>query len=184
MPRKKIIPELTAADRFDEQIVEAIWRTTIANRETLAREFEAGIISGLVASRRVRNTTVDAVLIASLVDADSRLVFRGETMRARRLIDLLKIVRELPQYTELKSYPQTSYSTVYNFDETVEKSPIPVDKTVENIVEKPYSPVEKLSTIYTKQPKSGDLSTGCGKLRKLPVLLSTELSTGSQHVDK
>lgn len=104
MPRKKIYPELSREDRFDEMIVEAIWGTTIEIRERIARQFEAGQISPLL-GMKIPNCSPEALLVASLVDADSQLVFVGEKLRARRLFHLLRLLPNLDRIAEPASKP-------------------------------------------------------------------------------
>lgn len=156
MPRKKIFPELTVEDRFDEQIVEAIWNTTIQMRERIARRYEAGQISNLIDIPGIHR---EAVLIASLVDADSPLVFRGYRLRAKRLYGLLKVLG--------LSYPQTSHSSVDKTTKSVDNLSKPVDKSVEKSVEKSTHPVDKLSTIYESGGFEENFSTTCGKVVSL-----------------
>jgi hypothetical protein len=107
MPRKKIYPELSVEDRFDEMIVEAIWGTTIEIRERIARAFEAGQISPLM-GMKIPGASPEALLVASLVDADSQLVFVGEKLRARRLVHLIKPLSKLDQFAACMEYIKTA----------------------------------------------------------------------------
>jgi hypothetical protein len=159
MPRKKIFPELTPEDRFDDQVVEAIWATTIEQREKIARSFEAGQIAWLLATE-IPGVTREALLITCLVDAESQLVFRGSRLRAKRLAGLVKVVSKLDQFRQTQSYPQISHSSV----EKVEKSGDNSDLSVEKSAEKNPLSVENFPAIYASDRSEPDLLTSCGEL--------------------
>jgi hypothetical protein len=188
MPRKKIFPELSLEDRFDEMVVEAIQATTIEDREEISREFEAGRI--LMAKRiagefpiiqdQDAHLPLQAVLIASLVDADSRLVFIGERLKAKRLLGLVEKISKMPQYRQLMVFPQTSHRSVEKRPFSVDNSRKPVDKVVEKSVDKSTLPVDKLSTIYVSSASKGDLSPTCGEVVSLSTGPVDNFLSGSQ----
>jgi hypothetical protein len=179
MPRKKIFPELSVEDRFDEMIVEAIWGTTIEMRERIARAFEAGQISPLM-GLKIPKSSPEALLVASLVDADSPLVFVGEKLRARRLVHLIKPLSKLDQFAGIYTFPQTAHRSVEKTRKSVDNSALPVDKSVEKSVEKSTQHVDNLSTIYAFPHIGSDFSTSCGKVADP----SPKLSTCGETVDK
>lgn len=175
MPRKKTIRNLTPADVFDDMVIEAIWNTTIEMRADIAKRFENGDVTGLLVE--INGVTREALLIASLVDAESRLVFAGNKLREKRLIDLLKPLSKLHHFKAtldrtriIQSFAQVSHRTVEKTVKKVENSSIPVEKSVESYVEKSGFPVENFEPIYafpkmgdkfsTSVEKTADLSTG------------------------
>lgn len=172
MPRKKIIRNLTPEDGFDNMVVEAIWNTTIEMREDIARRFELGDVSGLIVE--IPGVTREALLVASLVDAESRLVFAGNRLRSQRLLDLLKPLSKLRHFKAtldrtriIQSYAQVSHRSVDKVAKTVDNSGKSVEKTVEKVVEKSTLPVDNFSTIYAKPQFGLDLSTTCGEVVSL-----------------
>jgi hypothetical protein len=179
MPRKKIFPELTAEDRFDDMVIEAIWGTTIELRELIARNFEAGRISDLVAIN-IPGVTREALLITSLVDAESSMVFRGSRLRSKRLAGLVKVISNLDQFRKMQDFPQTSHSSVDKVAKSVDNSTKPVEKSVEKYVEKSTHPVDKFSTIYAYPQNGRDFSTPVEN----SAVLSPKFSTGGETVDK
>lgn len=179
MPRKKIIPELTGADRFDDMVVEAIWGTTIEIRERIARSFEAGQISPLL-GMKIPNCSPEALLVASLVDADSQLVFVGETLRARRLAHLIKPLSKLDHYAGILSFPQTAHRSVDKMRKSVDNSALPVEKTVEKDVEKSTQSVDKFSVMYSSPQSGPDLSPACGEVISLSTGPVDNFDTGLQ----
>lgn len=174
MPRKKIIPVLTDKDRFDDHVIEAIKNTSIEMREQIAFDFSYGQLPNWFDGVcRMAKCTRDALLIAALVDAESRLVFTGQKLKAKTMIALVDVVSKLPQYDIIKNYPQIAHSTVDNLTQTVDKSAKPVDRNVEK------SPI----VVDMMLTDSGDshlstvgvdnLSTGCGEVAELSTVLST-----------
>lgn len=172
MPRKKIIRNLTPEDGFDNMVVEAIWNTTIEMRESIARKFERGDVSELI--KEIPGVTREALLVASLVDAESRLVFVGNRLRTKRLLHLLTPLSKLRHFKAtldrtriLKSYAQTAHRSVDKTNKTVDNSALSVDKSVEKVVEKKAPSVDNFSTIYAFPQVSPDLSPACGEVVSL-----------------
>ena len=90
MPKTKRLPKkLREKARFEDEIIAAIRKTDIEERQMIAAEFENGSKSywPKVAARGIDPL---ALLVASLVDAESPLVMRGEQIAHRDLLECAK----------------------------------------------------------------------------------------------
>lgn len=125
--------------RFEDEIIAAIRKTDIEERQMIAAEFENGSKSywPKVAARGIDPL---ALLVASLVDAESPLVMRGERIAYGDLLDCAK------------------WAVVYRpeFFQPVDNSVKPVDnsaKTVDNFVDKPVDKIASYPQAGTERPK-------------------------------
>lgn len=135
---KPRLPE-SPKDVFDDQIVMAFQRTTVEQRELIARAFEAGQVVESWGEFCKLGVLPVAIIVASLVDADSPLVFTGRMkLKKPTMLELALLVSKLPQFSTI------SHSSVDN-------SPKSVDKAVDNLlmgVDNYKVPVDKLSILF------------------------------------
>lgn len=130
-------------EAFDDEIIKAFQLTTVAQREEIARQFEDGNLTPWTDLSKLEVDRM-ALLVASLVDADSLLVFNGRMkLKKPTMLELSKIVSGLDK---------VAYSSVDNsmktVDNSVDKLLLPVDKK-----QRPVDKIEQLSTSTESYPQ-------------------------------
>jgi hypothetical protein len=108
---------------FYDAVVNAIQKTDIEEREIVAYEFETGAM--LIWPRMLlRGITRDSLLVASLVDAESKLVMRGEKLTHGSLVGCMKFVKS--------HRPEFFCQTVETSCSSVDNSLKPVDSLLKS----------------------------------------------------
>ena len=139
MKTKRLPKKLHEKARFEDEVIAAIRKTDIEERQMIAAEFENGARSywPKVAARGIDPL---ALLVASLVDAESPLVMRGERITHGSLLDCAKwVVNYRPEF----------FQPVDNFVKTGDNS----HKTVDNVVENPVDKIASYPQFGAKKPK-------------------------------
>lgn len=81
--------------QFDADVCEAIQLTSIEERAMIAAQYEMGICTSWP-HIEARGAKRIPLLIASLVDAESKIVMNGERLKAKSLFDCVCLLVNLP----------------------------------------------------------------------------------------
>lgn len=130
---KSRLPE-SPKDVFDDEIVKAFQLTTVEQREAIARDFEKGRLDTWHEFDHIGTLPV-ALLVASLVDADSPLAFNGRMkLKKPTMLELALLI------TKLEPLSTIAHSSVDNSPKTVDKSVEKSRISVDNL----FMPVDKI----------------------------------------
>lgn len=158
----------TEKQMFDDLIIEAIQKTDIEERELIAYEFEIGS-SSLWPRVVKRGLDPAALLVASLVDAESSLVLLRDRLIYSDLLGTAAFVR--------------NYRPSF-FDKPVDNCPQPVDnslETVDRLPETVDSSGDNPVDIFVTYPQ--DHQENPQDVDKSPDLSTVTKVVHSQHVD-